>query len=373
MSPEAADEASARSIRAAGPGPDPEALRVAYLDLLKLCLCDVAGAGTRQVTWTGDKRVFSRELVGEEQLDWRTEGKDWPLDGLTMIGLKRLDDLQACVESVIRDGIPGDLIEAGAWRGGASILIRATLDTLGAVDRTLWVADSFEGFPVPEEEGVRADLELESDMSRIDFLAPTLETVRGYFARFGCDRGVRFLPGFFEDTMSDLRGRRWSLLRLDADTHKATKLLLECLYPGLAAGGCVIVDDYFHPFLPESCRKAVDEFRREHGVNEPIEQIDWNGARWRREAEPPERPDEVLDTPDGEPNHRARRLAATRPRSPIPTARELELTDAVAALESRLHALEAQLETLTSSRRPRWRKRLAAAEGLTGLLGRRRR
>jgi hypothetical protein len=146
MSAEAADEGPPRPVRAAGPGPAHEALRGAYLDLLKLCLCDVTGASTRQVLWTGDKRVFSRELVGEEQLDWRTNGKDWPLDGLTMVGLKQLDDLQACVESVVRDGVSGDLIEAGAWRGGTSSLVRATLDTLGAGDRTLWVADSFAEF-----------------------------------------------------------------------------------------------------------------------------------------------------------------------------------------------------------------------------------
>ena len=127
---------------------------MAYLDLLKLSLCDLAGAGTRTVSWTGDRRVFSRELTGADQLEWRIAGRDWPLNALTMVGLRRLDDLQACVESVVHDGVEGDVIEAGTWRGGASILIRAALDEFGARDRTVWVADSFQGFPRPEEDGV---------------------------------------------------------------------------------------------------------------------------------------------------------------------------------------------------------------------------
>ena len=64
-----------------------------------------------------------------------------------MVGLNRLDDLQACVESVVRDGVEGDLIEAGTWRGGASILMRATLDSLGATDRTVLRRRLVPGLP----------------------------------------------------------------------------------------------------------------------------------------------------------------------------------------------------------------------------------
>src|SRR5215216_5241895 len=209
-----------REIRAAGARPEGEALRTAYLDLLKLALCDLVGAATRTVTWTADRRIFSRQLTGD-QIKWRAGGRDWPLNALTMVGLRRLDDLQGCVESVVADGVDGDLIEAGAWRGGASILMRATLDTLGAHDRTVWVADSFQGFPAPEADGDEADRSLETEMnSASDYLAAPLETVRGYFDRFGCADGVRFVPGFFEDTMQELRGRQWSVVRLDGDTYK---------------------------------------------------------------------------------------------------------------------------------------------------------
>jgi O-methyltransferase len=355
-------ESPMREIRAVGPHPDAEALRASYLALLKLCLCDLTGASTREVTSDRDKRLFSRELTGEDQLRSRVEGRDWPLDGLTMVGLRRLDDLQRCVDLVVRDGVEGDLIEAGAWRGGASILIRATLDSLGADQRTLWVADSFQGFPVPDDGDIPADRELESHMREIQFPVSTLETVRGYFARFGCERGVRFVAGFFEDTMAELRGRRWSLVRLDADTYKATKLALKALYPGLAMGGYLILDDYFHPLLPEGCRRAVDDFRREQGILEPIVQIDWTGARWRRESQPSAAAEAALrsrvqareEVVAGEPD--AGRWTVPEPVSAqptavgIPTDRELALADEVTALRERLQGVESELRERGRSR-----------------------
>ncbi len=330
--------------------PDAAGLRAAYLELLKLCLCDLAGVSTREVRWTEDKRVFWRTLTDTAQLEHRAEGKDWPLDGLTMIGLDRLNDLQRCVESIVADDVAGDLIEAGAWRGGASILIRATLNTLGERNRTLWVADSFQGFPPPEVTGLRADRELEADMNRIDFLAPSLQTVQGYFERFGVAEGVTFVPGFFEDTMDALRDRRWSLVRLDADTYRATWLTLESLYPGLSAGGYLVVDDYFHPYLPESCRKAVDDFRAANSIDEPIEQIDWNGARWRKQSEPttPNAPARSREPAEEPATVRVR--GAEGDETIIPSDRELQLKDQVVALEAALRTAQAELDRYAGSR-----------------------
>ncbi len=346
MTPDAT-EISAREVRAVGPRADEEALRSSYLELLKLSLCDLAGFGTQTVSWTGDRRPFARELSGDDQMAWRAAGRDWPLNALTMVGLKRLDDLQACIESIVTDGVEGDLIEAGAWRGGASILMRATLDALGAHDRTVWVADSFQGFPAAEAGGDEEDRALESEMhSAYDYLSAPLDVVQGHFARFGCADGVRFVPGFFEDTMPELRGQRWSVVRLDGDTYKATWLTLEALYPGLEVGGYVIFDDYF--FLP-ACQRAVDDYRREHGISEPIEQVDWNGARWRRES------GAEIPAPDAGhvrvPTSRAatQRETPTRSGDAIPTGRELELGDELAALRARLLTVEAELEQLRGS------------------------
>ena len=269
--------AAARSPRAAGPATDAETLRTAYLDLLKLSLCDLANTTTISVGAMPDGTVMSRELRGDE-LRLRAAGMDWPLQGLTMVGLGRLDDLQRCVEAVVADGVEGDIIEAGAWRGGAALLMRATLDTMGD-ERIVWVADSFQGFApgdAPPDEG-------SIDLRAFDFLSVPEEEVRESFARLGLEEGVRFVPGFFEDTLAALAGERWAIVRLDADTYAPTRHALRCLYPGLAAGGYLIVDDYG---AFEGCRRAVDEFRAEHDITERLEKVDATCVRWRREAVP---------------------------------------------------------------------------------------
>jgi hypothetical protein len=326
---------AARTPRAAGPGPEAEALRTAYLELLKLSLCDLAGATTVSVGKTDDGRVMSRELVGEE-LRLRAAGMDWPLQGLTMVGLNRLDDLQSCVETVVGEGVEGDLIEAGCWRGGASMLMRATLDSLGADDRSVWVADSFQGFPQPDrQEGLNV----------VDFLSVPREEVEANFARFGLDAGVRFVPGFFEETMSGLAGGEWSVVRLDGDTYEATWVTLASLYPGLARGGYLIVDDYG---ALEECRRAVDDFRREHRIDEALEEVDWTCVRWRRASAPTNEAREARQAPRS--NGRGPVKGMTRPRHVVvPTERELELSMELDNAKARSAAAEGEVARLTSS------------------------
>jgi O-methyltransferase len=319
--------AAARLPQAAGAGPDPDTLRVAYLDLLKLALCDLAGAGTTSVGAMAGGTVVARELRGDD-MRLRAAGMDWPLHGLTMVGLGRLDDLQACVEAIVRDGVDGDVIEAGAWRGGASIFVRAALDCLGD-ERTVWVADSFQGFPAaPAADGGSLDL------AAFDFLAVPVEEVKASFARFGCDRRVQFVPGFFEDTLPPLLGRRWSIVRLDADSYEASRAAIRWLYPGLSPGGYLIVDDY-GSF--DACRRAVDEYREEHGIAEPIEKVDSTCVRWRREDPAP-----VAAPPPVAGASQPR--AAARPRAVhVPTERELGLAREVAELRERVAAAEAEI------------------------------
>ena len=98
-------------------------------------------------------------------------------------------------------------------------------------------------------------------------------------ARYGLnDGGVEFLKGWFRDTLPTVRDKRWSLVRLDGDLYESTMDGLVNLYPQLSPGGYLIVDDYGW----ENCRKAVEDYRAEHGIDEPIERIDWVGAWWRK-------------------------------------------------------------------------------------------
>jgi O-methyltransferase len=225
-------------------------------------------------------RGIGLELVTREppEHDLYEAGGGWPVAGLTMIGDRRLEQLQRATEIVLRERVAGDLIETGVWRGGATILMRAVLYAHGVTDRTVWVADSFEGVPPPDPERYPAD---RGDRLHLQpALAVPLEEVRANHAAFDLDDGqVRYVPGWFRDTLPQLRGRTWSVIRLDGDLYESTMDGLVNLYPSLSPGGFLIVDDW--GAMPP-CREAVECYRREHGITEPIEEIDWTGVYWRK-------------------------------------------------------------------------------------------
>ena len=209
----------------------------------------------------------------------RQEGRDWPADAETMIGLRRLDNLHASVRTILEDDVPGDLIETGVWRGGASIFMRGALKAYGDEVRTVWAADSFQGLPKPRTNAWKDD-----DRGRLSefgsTLAVSIEQVRANFERYGLlDSQVRFLKGWFCDTLPSAPIERIALMRLDGDMYESTNDALQALYPKLSVGGFCIVDDYF---THSGARQAVTEYRDLHGVTEPIEPIDWAGAFWRR-------------------------------------------------------------------------------------------
>src|SRR5262249_42248392 len=130
----------------------------------------------------------------------RVEGRDWPPTAHTMIGLKRLDNLQFCVEDVLTRNVPGDLMETGVWRGGACIFLRALLRAHGVRDRRVWVADSFEGLPAPNAEKYPHDAQ--DLLHTVPYLAVSLEQVQANFERYGLlDEQVCFLKGWFRDTL----------------------------------------------------------------------------------------------------------------------------------------------------------------------------
>lgn len=207
----------------------------------------------------------------------REEGRDWPLFAQTMVGSKRLAHLRECVETVIDEEIPGDLIETGVWRGGATIMMRGVLHAHGVTDRSVWLADSFTGLPRPRavhpaDAGSRLHAESHLAISRAE--------VEGHFRRYGLlDEQVRFVEGLFHQTLPTLAGHQWSLLRLDGDLYGSTMDALTNLYDDLAPGGYVIVDDYG---AGDTSRKAVEDFRAARAITAPLQPIDWSGVFWRK-------------------------------------------------------------------------------------------
>ena len=202
----------------------------------------------------------------------RRSGRIWPRSADTMIGLPRLDNIQRCIESVLRENIEGDFIETGVWRGGACIFMKAVLTAYGVEGRRVFVADSFQGLPRPDGDKYPAD---QGDLLHtFEALAVPLDEVRHNFRKYGLlDDGVVFLPGWFKDTLPAAPMDKLAVLRLDGDLYGSTMEALVALYPKLSAGGYCIVDDYALP----GCQRAVDDFRREHGIGDELETVDWTG------------------------------------------------------------------------------------------------
>jgi hypothetical protein len=238
---------------------DPDT-RGLYLDLMKRCLTNLIydpgykDRSVKPVVWNG-----------------------WPSVAHTMVSLKRLDNVQYCMEEVLRNRVPGDVIETGVWRGGATIFMRAILKAWGVTDRTVWVADSFEGLPSPKPE-YAADAQ--SDFHQYKELAVSLDEVKANFEKYDLlDEQVRFLKGWFSETLPNCPIERLAVLRLDGDMYESTMDALNHLYPKLSVGGYVIVDDY--GAVP-ACARAIHDFRDRHGIRERIMEADWTAVFWRK-------------------------------------------------------------------------------------------
>ena len=275
--------------------PTPRTPDELYLDLMKKVLTRAQTANGMErhkirphgpKSWLLDRlnRMavrFGLEVVrltpscAEDYLESGHEARNRVEDAETMLGTRQLDNMQRCIVDVLSQDIPGDLIEAGVWRGGMTIFMRAVLRAYQITDRKVWVADSFAG--LPEIDSLQETFAWHrSDM------AVSLETVKNNFARYGLlDGQVGFLKGFFSETLPMAPIRQLSILRVDADLYESTRDVLRNLYSALSIGGYAIFDDYRN--LPD-CRRAIDEFRREQGIEEEICRIDERAVYWQKLA-----------------------------------------------------------------------------------------
>jgi O-methyltransferase len=223
----------------------------------------------------GDADDFAGLLAAKQNGSvWR--GKPWRFSH-TMVGMRRLEHLQWCAERVFEDGVPGDFLEAGVCQGGASILLRALQVAYGQPRRRTWLADSFEGLPVPSHE---ADTNYDFSEGKQPWLAFSRAAVEDNFRTYDLlSEEVVFLPGWFRDTLENAPVPALAILRLDADLYESTREALVALYDRVSPGGFVVIDDY-DAFAP--CRTAVQEFRAERGITAPIRHIDRMAVYWRK-------------------------------------------------------------------------------------------
>jgi O-methyltransferase len=267
-----------------------------YIDLLKKVLCDYhrmelgefKPIDVSNLSWKTKVLLQADKLLNQKgyaicrKIEFRKEdrlnGLDWPAYADTMIGIKRLDNLEYCVREVVKNGVEGDLIETGVWRGGATIFMKALLNVLRDTTRVVWVADSFEGLPKPNKELYPDDAF--DEHYKIDELAISQETVENNFKKYGLlDNRVKFLKGWFKDTLPSAPISKLAVLRLDGDMYESTMDCLVHLYPKVSSGGYVIIDDYE---AVKGCKKAVNDYRNKYGIEEELITIDKSAVYWQK-------------------------------------------------------------------------------------------
>jgi O-methyltransferase len=225
-------------------------------------------------------------LYGDPSIAWftgaeydpnvRTLGRDWPAFAQTMIGTIRMRNLRWLCETAILDGVPGDFVETGVWRGGACIYMRGILEAHGDTNRRVFVADSFKGLPPPSPSEFPADT---GDTHHTHpQLAVSRSDVEENFRRYGLlDDRVVFLEGWFKDTLPAAPVSKIAVLRLDGDMYESTIQALDALYHKVSRGGFVIIDDYFL----KQCSQAVNDFRNKHSITSPLIPVDGWAVWWR--------------------------------------------------------------------------------------------
>lgn len=268
-----------------------------YIDLLKKSLTGRLYPESTSVP-TPQQRATCEQLMREARARFPHASDDAHFDSVeqlfdflsrlasqqrvyTMTEASGVDNVQQCVERVLADNIPGDFIETGVWKGGLPILMRGILKAHDVTDRRVYVADSFEGLPTPDGcDGVDDEL-MHFMTASVAHLAVSADDVRAAFSAYDLlDDQIVFLEGWFCDTLPRTPFTQLAVIRLDGDWYSSTRDSLEYLYPHLAVGGFIVIDDYG---LPLGCRRAVDEYRQQHGIDEPMQWVNQQTVFWRRE------------------------------------------------------------------------------------------
>jgi len=200
----------------------------------------------------------------------------------TMTSPERMYALYKAVEYLVRNRVPGDIVECGVWKGGSSMMMALALAHFGDTTRTLYLYDTFAGMPEPGAADVDAEgRESASTWGRMqrdghnEWCYSPLDEVKANLASTGypADR-VAYVPGKVEDTIPGTRPERIALLRLDTDWYASTRHELEHLYPALVPGGVLVLDDYG---AWQGARQATDEYFAGRGLPLLLNRIDETG------------------------------------------------------------------------------------------------
>lgn len=201
----------------------------------------------------------------------------------TMTSDERIWSLLESVRYLTRNGIQGDFVECGVWRGGGIMAMMLMLRDLDEQSRRVWLYDTFEGMTAPSN----ADIEIASGTTASQLLkatnSRTEKLVWAYSPRAEVESNIRttgypaemvnICEGDVAQTLLDDVPEQIALLRLDTDWYESTLVELEILFPRLAPGGICIIDDYGHW---RGSRQAADEYFARQATKPLMHRIDYS-------------------------------------------------------------------------------------------------
>jgi O-methyltransferase len=171
----------------------------------------------------------------------------------SLLSVEAFYNLYRSVEYLARNRVPGDFVECGVFLGGAILAISDFAHHFGIGDRQFFLYDTFAGFPAETKE-----LDLRGNPVNFQKHPNFRGTVDSVIAQSLCAKEqFHIVEGMVEETLPRTKPSAISLLRLDTDYYESTRVELTELYPLLASGGVLIVDDYG---LFQGARRATDEF-----------------------------------------------------------------------------------------------------------------
>lgn len=184
----------------------------------------------------------------------------------TMTSVERMYALWQAIRHIHKAAIKGAIVECGVWRGGSMMMAALSLLELGEDSRELYLFDTYKGMPPPGPEDIRtetgepAQLLLETaqrDTSDVWAVASYDVVSRNMRSTGYPSNRINMVEGRVEETIPTRAPEQIALLRLDTDWYRSTKHELAHLYPRLATGGVLIVDDYGYW---RGSRQATDEY-----------------------------------------------------------------------------------------------------------------
>ncbi len=187
--------------------------------------------------------VFSGKLLSHDLFNFEKLFLFLKVYPYTMVSYEKLDNAYNLTKAVKNDGVEGDLVECGVWKGGCAAVMAFT-----ARNRKTWMFDSFEGLPEPTvKDGERAinwkQGEPKGRLISIDRCVASYSDACRIVKILKLDN-VSIIKGWFQNTLPKTKINSISVLRLDGDWYESTKFCLESLYDLVVPGGYIISDDY---------------------------------------------------------------------------------------------------------------------------------